>query len=572
MRGRFLLLSWGPHGRSEAMRVVAALPDWSSKVGGRDWMLLTPDPEGPVEVEGAWIVGSIFPRTSEPPGPHPGRADAERPVERLMRRQWGAYVAIVDQRHHVEIFRDPSGGLPAYWTHQGDLTLVLSGLEEVVAAGAIVSRIDWSSVAGMIAYPQVRADRTGLEGVHELLPGQTLRIRLGGPEGLALRWSPWRFAARSAAILDRSRATEMLRHTVQSCVAAWADRFPRPLLELSGGLDSSIIAASLRLAGHSVDCINIVTPTAEGDEQRFARLAAEGHRLRIVPVVAKGVDIRRARAGRLPRPGAHALLRPIEDAFVAAARASGATAFFSGLGGDNVFCSLSSAAPASDALLTSGPGPRFMRALDDLGRLHGCTAWTAGGLALRKAARSGSMGRLPADATFLTPGRAPDQAPYHPWMSAPRGALPGKHDQVRSLLLAQAYLDRYEHAAEGEIVFPLLSQPIVELCLRIPTWLWIADGQNRAIARDAFASALPEAVVRRRSKGGLNAFVAAVFEDNVEGLRAQLIKGRLAQAGLLDISAVREVLANPALASGQALFRVLQLADVEAWARTWDDP
>lgn len=572
MRSRFLLLSWGPHGRAEAMRLAAALPGWSSKVGGRDWMLLTPDPEGLVEVEGAWIVGTIFPRACDPSPPRPGSGEADGPVERLLKRRWGAYVAIVDQRDHVEIFRDPSGGLPAYWIRRGDLTLVLSSLDEVVPAAVAAPRIDWSCVAGMIAYPQVRADRTGLKGVHELLPGQALRIRLGGPDGLALRWSPWRFAARSAAILDRSLATEILRETVQSCVAAWATRFPRPLLELSGGLDSSIIAASLRLAGRSVDCINIVTPTAEGDEQRFARLAADGHRLQIVPVAAKGVDVRRARAGRLPRPGAHALLRPIEDAFVAAAQASGATSFFSGLGGDNVFCSLSSAAPASDALLTSGPGLRFLRALDDLARLHGCTAWTAGGLALRKAVRSGSMGRLPIDASFLTPGCAPDRAPHHPWMSAPRGALPGKHDQIRSLLLAQAYLDRYEHAAKGEIVFPLLSQPIVELCLRIPTWLWIADGQNRAIARDAFASVIPEAVVRRRSKGGLNAFVAAVFEDNVEGLSVQLINGRLARAGLLDLPAVREVLTNPASASGPALFRVLQLADVEAWARTWDGP
>jgi asparagine synthase (glutamine-hydrolysing) len=154
-------------------------------------------------------------------------------------------------------------------------------------------------------------------------------------------------------------------------------------------------------------------------------------------------------------------------------------------------------------------------------------------------------------------------------MAAPAGALPGKHDHIRSLLLAQAYLDRYEHAAQGPVVFPLLSQPIVELCLRIPTWLWIADGQNRAVARDAFEGSLPEAIVRRRSKGGLNAFVAAVFEDNLASLTDQLIGGQLDRAGLLDVDAVRAVLANPAAATGKELFRLLQLADVEAWARTW---
>ena len=569
MRVPFLLLAWSPDRRAEAAALSTNLPSWSCRAEGQGWVLLSPSDARISEVEGGAIaIGVVFPRPDGglPRGVLPTGADAS---QRLLEDFWGGYVAILDQADHIEVLRDPSGAAPAYWVARDGLTAVCSGLDELVELGVLAPRVDWPAVADMIAYPQVRAAQTGLETVRELLPGQRLRIGSGEPEGLALSWSPWRFTRRAIALTDRAAATEALRATVRSCVATWASEYSTILLELSGGLDSSIIAASLRLAGRSVDCVNIVTPTAEGDERRFARLAAEGHRLEERPVFARGVDVRRARVGRLPRPGAHALLRPIETAFVESARAVGAEAFFSGLGGDNVFCSLSSAAPASDALLTAGPGARFFKALGDLSQLHACTTWTAGQLALRKAFRSGSMGRLPADTSFLTAGRASARPPYHPWMAAPTGALPGKHDHIRSLLLAQAYLDRYEHAAQGPVVFPLLAQPIVELCLRIPTWLWIADGQNRAIARDAFDDMLPRAIVRRRSKGGLNAFVAAVFEDNLQPLTDQLIGGRLDRAGLLDVSAVRAVLANPGAASGKDLFRLLQLADVEAWARTW---
>ncbi|EJL37544.1 asparagine synthase (glutamine-hydrolyzing) [Caulobacter sp. AP07] len=565
MRRRFLLIAWSPERRVEAQRLSAGLAAWSSRAEGLGWVLLTPPGSRVWEVErGALAIGAVFPRLDG--GRSRAGGDKGR---RLLEAFWGGYVAVLDQADHVEVLRDPSGAAPAYWIARDGLTVVGSSLEVLLDLGGPAPRVDWPAVADMIAYPQVRAERTGLEQVRELLPGQSLRIRLGGPEGAWLSWSPWRFAAPGAALTDRPAATEALRTTVAACVAAWAGEYSTILLELSGGLDSSIIAASLRLAGRSVDCVNIVTPTAEGDERGFARLAAQGHRLHERAVFARGVDVRQARVGRLPRPGAHALLRPIETAFVETARAVGAEAFFSGLGGDNVFCSLSSAAPASDALLTAGPGPRFFKALDDLSRLHACTPWTAGQLALRKAFRSGAMGRLPADASFLAPGRAPARPPHHPWMTAPTGALPGKHDHIRSLLLAQAYLDRYAHAAQGPVVFPLLSQPIVELCLRIPTWLWIADGQNRAMARDAFDGPLPETVVRRRSKGGLNAFVAAVFEDNLGPLADQLLGGRLDRAGLIDAAAVRAVLANPGGASGKTLFRLLQLADVEAWARTW---
>lgn len=570
MRVPFLIVAWAPDQRARAEGLAARLQSWTLRAEGMGWMLLTQADRGRVsQLEaGVVVIGAVFPR-SDIGFPLKTASHRRARRDRILEDHWGGYVALIDERDHLEVLRDPSGAAPAFWIAQQGLTIIGSSLDDLLEIGAFTPQVDWAAVAGMIAYPQVRTERTGLHQLRELLPGQSLHLGRGEPQGVVQSWSPWRFARQDHALEGRAPAAEALKATVISTVAAWAGEYETVLLELSGGLDSSIIAASLRLAGRSVDCINIVTPAAEGDERGFARLAADGHRLHERPVSALGVDIRRARAGRLPRPGAHALLRPIETAFVETARRVGADAFFSGLGGDNVFCSLSSAAPASDALLTGGPGGRFFRALGDLSLLHACTPWTAGQLAFRKAFRSGSMGRLPADASFLVAGRVPARAPHHPWMDAPPGALPGKHDHIRSLLLAQAYLDRYEHAATGPVLFPLLSQPVVELCLRIPTWRWIAEGQNRAVARDAFADALPETVIRRRSKGGLNAFVASVFEDNLDTLGDHLLGGALDRAGLLDASAVLEVLANPGAATGKALFRLLQLADVEAWARTW---
>jgi hypothetical protein len=51
-------------------------------------------------------------------------------------------------------------------------------------------------------------------------------------------------------------------------------------------------------------------------------------------------------------------------------------------------------------------------------------------------------------------------------------------------------------------------------------------------------------------------------------LTAQLERGWLATAGLLDGAAVANALREPKLTASQ-MTRILQLADVEAWARTW---
>src|SRR6185436_11940153 len=56
------------------------------------------------------------------------------------------------------------------------------------------------------------------------------------------------------------------------------------------------------------------------------------------------------------------------------------------------------------------------------------------------------------------------------------------------------------HGSENgspEYVLPYYSQPVVELSLRIPTYLCALDGRDRAIARRAFVDDVPEKILRR---------------------------------------------------------------------------
>lgn len=57
----------------------------------------------------------------------------------------------------------------------------------------------------------------------------------------------------------------------------------------------------------------------------------------------------------------------------------------------------------------------------------------------------------------------------HPWLSAPAEALPGKTVHVAFLMRAQNSLELYPRRSAPPHIAPLLSQPIVELCLSIPT-------------------------------------------------------------------------------------------------------
>src|SRR5260221_11693945 len=131
----------------------------------------------------------------------------------------------------------------------------------------------------------------------------------------------------------------------------------------------------------------------------------------------------------------------------------------------------------------------------------------------------------------------------HPHLPGAR-LPPGKHIQTASLMYPLGYYDPFEQARAPELVNPLLSQPLVELCLGLPTYLLTQGGYGRALARRAFAAALPARIATRRSKGGMEEHLKEVLNSNLDFARSVLIDGELVRRGLLDRAAVEEVLSG----------------------------
>src|SRR3546814_6199814 len=76
------------------------------------------------------------------------------------------------------------------------------------------------------------------------------------------------------------------------------------------------------------------------------------------------------------------------------------------------------------------------------------------------------------------------------WLDAPPNAFIGDQERIGALVGTQGYFDGIARNRHWPMRFPLLSQLVVETCMRVPAWMWIRTGRNRAIARDAFADLL----------------------------------------------------------------------------------
>src|SRR3546814_11427576 len=85
----------------------------------------------------------------------------------------------------------------------------------------------------------------------------------------------------------------------------------------------------------------------------------------------------------------------------------------------------------------------------------------------------------------------------HPWLDAPPNAFIGDQERIGALVGTQGYFDGIARNRHWPMRFHLLSQLVVETCMRVPAWMWIRTGRNRAIARDAFADLLPADILHR---------------------------------------------------------------------------
>jgi asparagine synthase (glutamine-hydrolysing) len=505
---------------------------------------------------------------------HPtGRGEPPVPDERgLLDRFWGGYIAIFDADDGAGLLRAPLGDLPCYWAPQGNGAVVASSPRLALAAGGRAPRVAWAALARQLGFGTVSTAETCLDGIRELRGGDRLDVRSGAIRRTT-RWSPWTFVRARRGTGDADADAIGLRQLIIDCVAATASRHPNVLLKLSGGLDSSIVAAALAAAGRPFASLTLFTDDGAGDERDYARIVAAHLGVRLIESRRDPLqlDFDQSPSSGLARPSFPGFRQEADRLADAVAASLGATAVIDGGGGDNVFCSLQSAAAVADCLLDW----RGLGALGRTTRSLASIAQVSLAHVLRRAVlRAGSARRWyrwERDTLFLSAAAAASVPPQpdHPWLTAPARTPPGRAAHVALIAAAQSYVEGLDSDRDPPTLAPLLAQPVVEQCLSVPSWHWFDQGRNRALARRAFAADLPASIARRRSKGSPECFVAQAFEVHRAALRDRLLGGLLAEGGLIDVPALARALDERRPPLDWSLNRIMTLLDAEIWARAW---
>ncbi len=523
--------------------------------------------------------------------------------QHLVDRYWGSYVAVLfdeaARRHHI--FRDPIGEVPCYHASHEGVEIFFSHIEDCVRCFRLSFGVNRAYLTRWLVFSGLRTRQCGLDGIDEMPGGERITLSRGHISR-ALLWDPAQIAS-NPRLDSPDVAAKALRATVQETVDAWASCYQRITHKLSGGLDSSIVAACLAQAPSrpAIDYLNLSVDVgldqerlhlpgvdlrtaekvraiaAHGDERHLARLVAKRWQ---TPLVERQRDVAMdlSRLWQAPlslHPSMYFTVMEVDDIELEFAKSQGTQAFFSGQGGDSVFLATIQPFPAIDYAHLHGIRPGLWPHVLATARLNKDSVWSV----LGKTIQHGVLHRryqsprsiLEAPTllrTELTSGLTSEDFENH--LVASLAALPpGKQNHATGIHWAAYYDFVFYSGRYADHVDPLNSQPVWELMLQLPTYTILADGISRGLARRAFADVLPPEIRKRQAKGIGTPFYQQVVRRNRSLLRERLLDGLLVREGYLDRIKLDQYLAADEPFVTVSAAQVLSYLAAEIWLQQW---
>lgn len=226
-----------------------------------------------------------------------------------LQRLTGEFALAIWDEHKRELFlaRDAFGIRPLFLAeYAGDFCLA-SEARALLRHPAASRQLDPAAIVETFTLWSARPDKSSFVGIRELPPGHWLRY---GPDGLieqrqwwdiqftgAAAWSPHhsaRAGSRAAAAPGSARVAELaeeLRSLLTDAVRLRSSPDAKTGIYISGGLDSSAIAALLQATGRSASAFSIGFLDSQFDESRQQDQLAAALGIQLERILISDADI-----------------------------------------------------------------------------------------------------------------------------------------------------------------------------------------------------------------------------------------------------------------------------------------
>ncbi len=240
-----------------------------------------------------------------------------------------------ERRKSLLLARDRIGIKPLYYTYDGSRLIFASEIKALLSSGLIPRELNNQAIAAFFSLGSVPPPLTILKGVNALPPGHCLEVK----DGRLHTRSYWELSFQPKEEIGENEAAAELRRLLEQVMSSHAVSDAPLGAFLSGGVDSSVIAAMLSgLVSRPLKTFNVSFPEVAYNESYFAGLVAERFATDHTDYKVTCGDLK----NQLPAI-IQAIDQPTVDGintyFVSkAAKEAGLTVALSGNGGDELFC------------------------------------------------------------------------------------------------------------------------------------------------------------------------------------------------------------------------------------------
>ena len=496
--------------------------------------------------------------------------------ESLIRDYWGSYIGIFRSEGCISIVADPTNSIPCFYIDRQGVRIIFSHLEKCQFSDLGELTLDREFISHLLIYDKIQNGQTGFSEIKEVLGGQ--RVSKTGPNSNTdLLWDPRRFATEVNAPSVKDAADKM-RRSVEYVTQSWAMEFENIAVNLSGGLDSTIVLSCLNNSGYEcrINPIHYSVGSDDYSEASFARIAAAYFGSKLDDVVLDA-------APPLPsinshplstRPHRHFLGSSMENAFQQISL--NPEAIFTGQGGDHLFQADPTNLGFADFIFTRGFEKAWLEELLNSAILSEESIWSVLRSAMttisakgRPSAMVEGLSKKARSAAHAIGFSFDGRTVVPEWAQAPAGTPPAKFDQVSRLLHLFLVREPLDRPIYRNFINPLISQPLIEYCLQLPSYVLCAHGVSRGLARLAFKDRIPNAIAERIIKGDTSNFFVNQLERDGEAIRQELSDGELVSQGFISEATAKSLYNARQIHKHPAAHRLLFYYAAEGWLRSY---
>jgi len=244
------------------------------------------------------------------------------------------------RRHRLFMARDAMGIKPLYYSKQGNNFIFASELRTLLGTGLVPRKLDRAGLLNYLQFGSLYDPITLVEGVSALRAGHFL-IWENGETQVTRYWDLGQDGPTRKGTPSQSDFDDLNNALDESVQMQMVSDVPVGLF-LSGGIDSSALAAILSRSGAPLHTFSIVFRESDYSEAKYSRLVAEKFGTDHQEILVSQQDALNAIPGAL-----EAMDQPTIDGLntyliARQTRAAGIEVALSGLGGDELFAGYSS--------------------------------------------------------------------------------------------------------------------------------------------------------------------------------------------------------------------------------------